>query len=270
LKVDIGDGSNLVPGNDVLQGGHRIGFVSKLKPVGLKNGTTGAQLTLKMSKNEGKVPVDSTVTVRLRSVLGSKYVDLVKGSSSQVFADGATMPISQTNVPVQLDQVFDIFNPPTRSAVQGNLVGFGDTFAARGGDLSSTIQSLPALLNYLTPVASYLSDPATGLTRFLDSLDSFTGAVSPVSGTLVDLFRDSATTFGAIASNPGNLEATIAKSPSTLSVSTSSLAAQQPFLADLTRFGGFLTPATASLRGRCRISIRRWRQGLRRCARRRF
>jgi virulence factor Mce-like protein len=249
LKVDIGDGSNLVPGNDVLQGGHRIGFVSKLKPVGLKNGTTGAQLTLKMSKNEGKVPVDSTVTVRLRSVLGSKYVDLVKGSSGRVFADGATMPISQTNVPVQLDQVFDIFNPPTRSAVQGNLVGFGDTFAARGGDLSSTIQSLPALLNYLTPVASYLSDPATGLTRFLDSLDSFTGAVSPVSGTLVDLFRDSATTFGAIASNPGNLEATIAKSPSTLSVSTGSLAAQQPFLVDLTTFGGFLTPATASLRG---------------------
>ncbi len=170
LKVDIGDGSNLVAGNDVLEGGHRVGFVSELKPVGLGNGSTGAQLTLKLSKNQGSVPVDSTVTVRLRSVLGSKYVDLVKGSSSRSFADGATMPISQTNVPVQLDQVFDMFNPPTRTAVQGNLVGFGDTFAARGGDLSSTIQSLPALLGYLTPVASYLSDPSTGLVRFLDSL----------------------------------------------------------------------------------------------------
>ncbi len=118
LKVDIGDGSNLVPGNDVLEGGHRVGFVSELKPVGLGNGSTGAQLTLKLSKNQGSVPVDSTVTVRLRSVLGSKYVDLVKGSSSRSFADGATMPISQTNVPVQLDQVFDMFNPPTRAAVQ--------------------------------------------------------------------------------------------------------------------------------------------------------
>jgi virulence factor Mce-like protein len=248
LKVDIGDGSNLVPGNDVLEGGHRIGFVSAMNPVGLRNGTTGAQLALKLSKNE-KVPVDSTVTVRLRSVLGSKYVDLVKGSSSHTFADGATMPISQTNVPVQLDQVFDVFNPPTRQAVQGNLVGFGNTFAARGSDLSSTIQSLPALLGYLTPVAAYLSDPSTGLVRFLNSLNSFTSAVSPVSGTLVDLFRDSATTFGAIAANPGNLEATIAKSPSTLAVSTSSLAAQQKFLTDLTTFGGYLTPATRSLKG---------------------
>ncbi len=117
------------------------------------------------------------------------------------------------------------------------------------GDLNSTIQSLPALLGYLTPVASYLSDPSTGLVRFLDSLDSFTGAVSPVSGTLVDLFRDSATTFGAIAANPGNLEATIAKSPSTLSVSTASLKVQEPFLVDLTRFGGYLTPATGVVEG---------------------
>jgi virulence factor Mce-like protein len=249
LKINIGDGSNLVPGNDVLEGGHRIGFVSKLRPVGLQNGTTGAQLTLKLSRNMGRVPVDSTVTVALRSVLGSKFVDLHKGGSSRVFADGATMPISQTNVPVQLDQVFDIFNPPTRQAVQQDLVGFGDTFAARGGDLNALIVDLPPLLQHLTPVATYLSDPSTGLTRFFDSLNAFTSAVDPVSGTLVNLFRDSATTFGAINASPQALEATIAKSPSTLAVSTTSLRAQQPFLADLTTFGGFLTPATASLKG---------------------
>jgi virulence factor Mce-like protein len=248
LKVNIGDGSNLVPGNDVLEGGHRIGFVSQLKPVGLPNGTTGAQLTLKLSKNEGKIPVDSRVTVLLRSVLGSKYVDIVKGPSSQVFADGATVPISQTNVPVQIDQVFDVSNPPTVAAVQQNLVGFGDTFAARGDDLNTTIQSLPALFQYLTPVAAYLSNPSTELIRFFNSLDAFTGAVSPVSGTLVNLFRDSATTFAAINSSPSDLEATIAKSPSTLAVSTVSLRAQQPFLADLQTFGEFSTPATASLK----------------------
>ena len=249
LKVNIGDGSNLVPGNDVLEGGHRVGFVSKLQPVGLSNGTTGAQLTLKLSKKEGDVPVDSKVTIRLRSVLGSKYVDINKGTSSHAFADGATMPISQTNVPVQLDQVFSMFNPPTRSAIQGNLVGFGDTFAARGGDLSSTIQSLPALFGYLTPVAAYLSKPSTQLTGFFNALDRFTGAVAPVSRQLVDLFRYSATTFAAITSNPQAYEATIAKSPSTLSVSTTSLRVQRPFLVDLTTFGRNLTPATAALKG---------------------
>jgi virulence factor Mce-like protein len=249
LKVNIGDGSNLVPGNDVLEGGHRIGFVSKLQPVGLSSGTTGAQLTLKLSKKEGNIPVDSKVTIRLRSVLGSKYVDITRGASTHVFADGSTMPITQTNVPVQLDQVFSMFNPPTRSAIQGNLVGFGDTFAARGGDLNSTIQSLPALLGYLTPVAGYLSDPSTQLTGFLNALDRFTSTVAPVSPQLIGLFRDSATTFAAMTSNPQAYEATIAKSPSTLSVSTTSLRVQQPFLVHLTTFGRNLTPATAALKG---------------------
>lgn len=247
LNVDIADGSNIVAGNDVLEGGHRVGFVSSLKPVGLKNGTTGARLTLKLSENEGSVPIDSHVTIMLRSFLGLKYVDLVKGHSKQTFPDGGTMPVSQTNVPVQLDQIFDIFDPPTRNAVQDNLVGFGDTFAARGGDLNDTIQSLPALLQYLEPVTAYLSNPSTELTRFFGSLDSFTGTLSPVSGTLVSLFRDASTTFDAIDSNPTAYEDTIALSPSTLSVSTDSLKAQQPFLVHLQTLGGYLTPATESL-----------------------
>ncbi len=204
---------------------------------------------MKLSQNQGKVPVDSRVTVRLRVVLGSKYVDLQKGTSSRLIPDGGTLPISQTSVPVQLDQVFDIFNPPTRSAVQEGLVGFGDTFASRGGDLNSTVQSLPQLFQYLTPVASYLSAPATQLTRFFDSLNAFTQTTAPVSGTLARLFGDAATTFQAISSSPSNLEATIAESPSTLSVSTDSLRVQQPFLVDLTTFGGYLSPATVSLKG---------------------
>jgi virulence factor Mce-like protein len=248
LKVDIGDGSNLVVGNDVLEGGHRVGFVYALSPVRLSNGDTAAQLTLKLSENQGKVPVNSTVTIRLRSILGQKYVDLVRGNSNQIIDDGGTLPISQTNVPVQLDQVFDMFNPPTRSAVQQNLQGFGDTFAARGGDLNSTIQSLPALLQYLEPVASYLSAPSTELTRFFGSLNDFTSAVAPVSGTLANLFGDAATTFQAISSNPNDLESTIAESPSTLTVSTESLRVQQPFLVDLTTFGNYFSPATEDLK----------------------
>ena len=56
-----------------------------------------------------------------------------------------------------------------------------------------------------------------------------------------------ATTFAAIDREPNNLQATIAKSPSTEAVSTESLKVQQPFLVDLTTFGKAMTPATASL-----------------------
>jgi virulence factor Mce-like protein len=248
LEVEIADGSNLVVGNDVLVGGHRVGFVSALSPVRLADGETVARLTLKLSRGE-RVPVDSRVTVRLRSVLGEKYVDLVLGRSRRVFADGGMMPVWQTSVPVQIDQVFDMFTAPTRSAVRGNLVGFGDAFAARGGDLNQTVQSLPPLFGYLTPVASYLSAPSTGLRRFFDSLEALAGTLAPVSASLAGLLGDAATTFGAISRSPSDLQATIARSPSTLSVSAAALRVQQPFLVDLRTLGGYLGPATASLRG---------------------
>jgi hypothetical protein len=157
------------------------------------------------------------------------------------------MPIAQTTVPVQFEDLNQTFNAPTRKAVQDNLVGFGDTFAARGSALNDTFSSLPRLLGYLRPVAAYLSDPRTELTRFFRSLEGFMGAISPVAQTNARLFTDMATTFAAIGHSPSDLENTIRLSPSTEAVSTESLKVQQPFLVDLTTFGKAMTPATASL-----------------------
>ena len=168
LKVDIASGSDLVPGNEVREGGFRIGLVSELKPIALKTGQIGAQLTLQLNQAEGNVPVDSTASIRPRSVLGLKYIDLHKGTSHKLFADGATMPITQTSVPVQFEDVFQAFDAKTRKSIDQNLVGFGDTLAGRGSALNDTFASLPRLLTYLEPVTRYLADPSTELTRFFN------------------------------------------------------------------------------------------------------
>jgi virulence factor Mce-like protein len=248
LKVDIADGSNLVQGNDVREGGFRIGLVSSMKPIELSNGQVGAQITLKLNQAQGSVPVDSHVTILPRSVLGLKYVDLERGTSKKTFPDGGTVPIGQTTVPVQFDDIFKTFDTKTRTAIQQDLAGYGDVLAARGSALNDTISSLPSLLGHLKPVAQYLSDPHTELTRFFRSLNSFMGTVAPVAQTNARLFTDMATTFEAISRDPKALEATIRESPPTLDISTNSLATQQPFLTDLATFGRFMTPATASLK----------------------
>ncbi|HEY2159675.1 MAG TPA: hypothetical protein VGH24_00055 [Solirubrobacteraceae bacterium] len=248
LKVDVASGADLVVGNDVDEGGTRIGELTAMTPTMLPSGQVAAQLTLKLTQAYGRVPIDSMVTAGERSLLGEKYVELTKGVSKQIFPDGGTLPISQTSVPVQIDDVFKTFNPPTRTAIDGALVGIGDTLAGRGDALNQTLQSLPGLLGYLAPVAANLSSRQTRLTRFFDTLDTFTRVLAPISNVNAQLFTDAGTTFAAVSHSPSNLEATIAESPSTLSVSNQSLQAQQPFLTDLAQLGNDLTPATAELR----------------------
>ncbi len=247
VKVDMANGAQLVVGNDVREGGFRVGLVSAMKPIQLPNGQQGAQLTLQLNKSNGNVPVDSSATIQPLSLLGTKYLALNVGRSKKLIPDGGTLPISRTTVPVQLDDIFNTFTPKTRSSIEQNLVGFGDTLSARGSSLNDTIASLPPLFGYLAPVARYLSDPSTELTRFIGALNQFTGAISPVAQTNARLFTDMATTFEAISSDPRALESTIARSPSTLDVSTASLKVQEPFLVDFATLGRALTPASASL-----------------------
>jgi virulence factor Mce-like protein len=248
LKVDIASGADLVPGNEVREGGFLVGVVQDMKPIQLPSGQVAGQLTIKLNKAYGRVPVDSTVSIRPLSVLGLKYVDLHVGSSRKVISDGGTLPITQTRVPVQFEDVFQAFDAKTRRSIDENLVGFGDAFASRGSALNDTLASLPGFLGYLRPVTQYLADPSTELVRFLDNLESVMGAVAPVAQTNARLFTDMATTFAAIDKRPSDLKATIAKSPATEQVSTQSLAVQRPFLADLNVLGTQLAPATAELR----------------------
>src|SRR5204863_8663557 len=67
LKVLVSNGANLLPGNEVREGGQRIGVVSDMRPVGLPDGTTGAEATLHIDDKVPALPVDSTVNLRPRS-----------------------------------------------------------------------------------------------------------------------------------------------------------------------------------------------------------
>jgi len=247
LKVDVSNGSNLVKGNEVREGGFRIGVLEQIRPVQLPNGVSAAELTLTLDKQHGQIPIDSRVKIRPRSALGLKYVELTRGTSRKVFADGGTLPASQTIVPVQFDDVYSTFDARTRAASQRNLDEFGNALAGRGEDLNLAIRNLPELFRHAQPVAQNLADPRTGLPRFFGALNRAASTVAPVAGVNARLFTSLATTFAAISRDPRALEATIAKSPSTLDVSTVSLRDQRPFLNDTTAFSPDLSAAADEL-----------------------
>ncbi|MGI8921966.1 MAG: MlaD family protein [Solirubrobacteraceae bacterium] len=247
LHVEVANGSNLTPGNDVREGGFRVGVLTDVHPVPLPDGTIGAVLTLNLDKKSGLLPTDSQVEIRQRSALGLKYVDVIRGQSRQTIVDGGTLPLAQTVVPVQFDDIFKIFDPPTRKASQANLVAFGDAFAGRGGAINQAIQSLPSFFIYLSSVARNLADPQTQIANFFIQLDRAAQTVAPIAAVVISGFRDIATTFDAITLSPQAYQQTIQLSPSTLDVGTASLINQRPFLVDFAGFGRDLSAATREL-----------------------
>jgi virulence factor Mce-like protein len=248
LKVRFAGGQNLVKGNEIRSGGFRVGVVEDMKPVQLSKGRIGAEVKLKLDKAVGDIPRDSRWRIRPRSALGLKYVELTEGRSKDAYRDGDTVAIEQTEINVEIDEVFSMFDEKTREASQENLRGFGDAFAGRGMALGRTVEELPALFGALEPVMRNLAEPETGLDDFFKELGDAARIVAPVSETNARLFTSMADTFEALARDEGALKEFISKQAPTMDAAVESFRVQRPFLRDLTAFSEDFSGATQELR----------------------
>ncbi|MEK6327357.1 MAG: MlaD family protein [Actinomycetota bacterium] len=201
LSVLVPNANTLVKGNDARIGGVRVGIVEKIEPVqDADTGKVYAKVDLKLDKSAQPVPKDSTVVVRSRSALGLKYLEISKGTSSEGYEEGSTLPLRVAQPePVEIDQFFNIFDPATRAGARGNLIAFGNALAGRGPDLNVAIGELRPLVNRLVPVARNLASPKTGIGRFFRALADSAAEVAPVAETQAQMFVALESTFGAFA-----------------------------------------------------------------------
>jgi virulence factor Mce-like protein len=249
VKVELPNAANLVKGNEVRIGGERVGSVSDIAPVHHASGLDTALISMKLEKRVDPLPKDSTVIVRPRSALGLKYVEITPGNAGAGYAAGSTIPLSQAQPrPVEIDEVLNMFNAPTREGQQKSIQGFGDALTGRGENLNEAIQALRPLFTDLQPVAANLAAPRTQLRRFFPALNRTAGLTAPVGQTQADLFSNLDTTFTALASVARPfIQDTISKGPPTLDTVTAQLPQQRPFIRNLTGFMSELRPGVAVL-----------------------
>ncbi|MBA3865223.1 MAG: MCE family protein [Solirubrobacterales bacterium] len=249
LKARVPNADALVKGNDVRIGGVLVGTVKSVVPVQKKNGDVAAELSLSLDKNTEPLPVDSTVTIRPKSALGLKFLQITPGRSSKGFEAGATIPVeAATPEPVDIDQFFDMFDKPTRDAIRQNLAGFGNALAGRAPQLNEAIGALRRLAVNGQPVLRTIVAPSTNFAGFWRALEALSATVAPVAETQAGLFVALDQTFGAFArvSRP-YIQETIEKSPSTLDTANADLPVLRPFLHDSQRFFAALQPGAKAL-----------------------
>ena len=258
LDAEVPNAANLVRGNDVRMGGARVGVVDEITPVNHQDGTVTAKLKLKLQTSVDPLPKNSTVLIRPRSALGLKYVDITKGNlpvtgddnaKRNGFADGATIPIRNAKPePVEIDEVFNTFNEPTRAASETNLTEFGNALAGRGQDLNDAIALAPSLLGNLIPVMNNLSDPATRLNNLFPALERAASMVAPAAQTQADLFVNLDTTFSALAdvARPF-IQDSISNGPPALNTAIRTFPFQRVFLANTEQLVRDLRPGVRAL-----------------------
>jgi phospholipid/cholesterol/gamma-HCH transport system substrate-binding protein len=249
LKARVPNADALVKGNEVRIGGVRVGVVKSVVPVNTGNGEVAAELSLSLDKSAEPLPVDSTITVRPKSALGLKFLQITPGGSSKGFKAGETIPVAAAKPePVDIDQFFDMFDKPTRDAIRQNLAGFGNALAGRGPQLNEAIGALRRAVVNGQPVLRTIVEPSSNFAGFWRALEAFSATVAPVAETQASMFVALDRTFGAFArvSRPF-IQETIEKSPPTLDEVNADLPAVRPFLEDTARFFTALKPGAHAL-----------------------
>jgi virulence factor Mce-like protein len=249
LEARLPNAANLVRGNEVRIGGARVGVVSEVTAVRGEGGRSAAQIEMKLDQQLDPLPIDSTFVVRLTSALGLKYVELTPGDSRAGYEEGAVVPVTQAQPePVEIDEVLNMFDAPTRRGTQLSLQGFGTGFAGRGNDLNEAIVSLRPLVTDLEPVMANLADPRTRLDRLFRALGATAAEVAPVAETQAALFANLDTTFAALAgvARPF-VQDTISESPRTFAVGTTEFPRQRPFVRNATALLRELRPGIRTL-----------------------
>jgi phospholipid/cholesterol/gamma-HCH transport system substrate-binding protein len=202
-------GGQLVPGNQVLVGGQPIGTVDEIALT--DDGQAQVSVTVDEPLHEG-----TTAIIRSTSLSGiaNRYVSISPGPNSnpELPAD-SLIAAESTTAPVDLDQLFNTLDAPTRRALQNVIQGqaaiyTGNTEAARETYkyFAPGLQATERLLAELT------SDQAV-LSRFLVDGSTALGAIADRRDDLAALTTNANQALGAIASRNEEFDRTLVALP---------------------------------------------------------
>jgi phospholipid/cholesterol/gamma-HCH transport system substrate-binding protein len=219
ISADFQDAGGLVTGDNVLIGPTVAGTISS---IGLTaNGQ--ARVTMSISGDIGALHQGTVARIYEDSLSGiaSKYVTLEPGpSGNPPIPDGGVIGSQYTHSPVNLDELFDAFDPATRVGLQNLIRGEAASLKGQG-------QAANRALQYLAPGLESTSRLTAELTRDEPAFDSLLtqGAkalqsLASRSQQLSELISNTSTATGAIARQSQALEQALTLLPPTLTRST--------------------------------------------------
>lgn len=229
LNADFQNASGLVTGDNVLIGPAAVGTISS---IGL---TANGTAVIKLSLHGDLEPLHQGTVAKIfedsLSGIASRYVELEPGpTAAPPIQDGGVIDESHTYSEVNIDELFDTFDPLTRAGLSGFIRGEAASLKGKG-------QAANRALEYLAPGLQSASQVTAELTRDEPTFDQLVvqgaqalQALASRSAQLTQLIANTSTATGAIASQSQALQEALTLLPGTLQRSTTTFAGLQTTL----------------------------------------
>lgn len=248
LRAVVDSANQLRGGSEVRIAGIKVGQLA-----GISAGPRSTSL-LDMRLDDSALPIhgDATITVKPRLLLeGNAYVDLAPGSpGSTELRSGATLPLAQTAVTPQLDQVLDVFDAPTRGSLTASVAGLaqglgsGSAVGTPGyAGVRAATHALDHSLLRFAQVAHALRGTQDDLGRMIGSSRDTTTQLAADPAALADGVSEYARLMAALAAEDGPLANGIAGFDQLMQVAPPSLTRIDAALPPLMRLAHALRPA---------------------------
>ena len=234
VKAIFENASQIVPGDLVEVSGNSIGTVSDIALT--PNGQ--AQLTLDITSSQYEPLRDGThATVREASLSGiaNRYVDLRLGpASGAAIKSGGTIPTTDTTSAVDLDQLFNTLNGPTRKALQDVIQGSASQWAKHADQAQAAFVYLNPAVASSSVLFREVNRDTGRFTNFIVKSGNLVSDIAQRQSDLTGLIHNLATTTEALAAQRTALAQSITRLPPFMRLANTTFVNLRRALDDLT------------------------------------
>lgn len=206
------DAGGILKNYGVKIGGVPAGKVTKVSL--LPNDMVNVQM--KMDKDAAPIGADATAKVRPVNLLGEKYVDLDPGNLNRPQPSGSVIPDAKTSVPVEIDDVLNVLDPDTRTALRLLVNESGLALAGRGTNFNQTLTDLPPALDKAKEVVATVAAENKTLESLIDRGNKVIYSMNARRDDLGDFVDSASRALQTVADRREKLGETVRSAPDAL------------------------------------------------------
>src|SRR3954449_506040 len=212
VTATFANGGQLVKGNPVQIGGVPVGSVQDISIT--DDGEAEVEMKIDSDHKPLRAGTQATIRQFSQSGIANSYIDLkMPPNGAAAISDGGRIGVDRTTTAVDLDELFNTLDKPTRKSLQGFFKNQARQFHARGEQANVGFQYLNPALATSSRLFSELTKDQPVLERFLVDSSRLVTTIADRRDDLAGLIGNLNTTTRALGDQKAALAESIGRLP---------------------------------------------------------